>query len=346
MLGYRLKELDSLRGIAALSVAFFHFTEHKPPFRYFKYGGTAVDLFFMISGFVIFLSVADNPSWKIFLKRRFLRLYPTYWVCLIITTIVIIINHYLLRINDKHLTGRFLANLTMLQYYFNIGDIDGPYWTLAVELMFYVMILVLLMSNALNKIIIVSYVILISLAITRFYVIPYHPYVYDSINSALPLIIHYPFFFAGIMFYKLKDEGGTLGGYLALVICFLLASQVFKYSSRAANYLSATQYCFILLIYFSIFLLLINGWLAFLKVKLLLFLGKISFAFYLIHQYIGRYFLLNKLINIYKINYWIGVSIALLFSIGLASVITYRLDRRVRLWLDKYLSSNAVFSLE
>ena len=126
MLTHRLKELDSLRGIAALSVAFYHFTEGRPPFKYFKFCGTAVDLFFMISGFVIFLSVVDNPSWKIFVKRRILRLYPTYWVCLILTTTAIVINNYLFVINDKNLVVRFLANLTMLQYYFRIGDIDWP----------------------------------------------------------------------------------------------------------------------------------------------------------------------------------------------------------------------------
>ena len=210
--------------------------------------------------------------------------------------------------------------------------------------MFYVMIAYLLLSKARNRVVIVSYITLTLLIILCFYVIPYHPYLFASINRVLPLIIHYPFFFAGILFYKVKDEGGTLWRYISLIICFTLALMVFKYSSRTADYVSTTEYFYVLLIYFSIFLLLIKGWLGFLKVRLLLFLGNISFAFYLIHQYIGRYFLMNKLINVYHVNYWVSFIIALSFSILLASLITYRLDERLRYWLNKYLSSG-IFNL-
>ena len=84
MIKNRLQELDALRGVAALCVAFFHYTNGT--FLYnlvFKFGGTAVDLFYMISGFVIFLSVVNAASWKEFVKKRIARLYPTYWICLL-----------------------------------------------------------------------------------------------------------------------------------------------------------------------------------------------------------------------------------------------------------------------
>ena len=54
----RIRELDSLRGIAALVVLIFHFSLLKPELLAFtKFGVTGVDLFFIISGFVITMSL-------------------------------------------------------------------------------------------------------------------------------------------------------------------------------------------------------------------------------------------------------------------------------------------------
>ncbi len=73
----RLVELDSLRGLAALAVVCFHFSEVTALFPFFLPFSTAVDLFFMISGFVIFLSIDKTATWKEFVFKRFQRLYPT-----------------------------------------------------------------------------------------------------------------------------------------------------------------------------------------------------------------------------------------------------------------------------
>ena len=63
----RFQELDALRGIAALMVVFFHFTIGRPEAKLgFKLGTTGVDLFFIISGFVIFiLRVKKNSNFII-----------------------------------------------------------------------------------------------------------------------------------------------------------------------------------------------------------------------------------------------------------------------------------------
>ena len=56
---HRFKELDALRGVAALMVMFFHFSLGRAlpsVFKYIRLGNTGVELFFMISGFVIFMS--------------------------------------------------------------------------------------------------------------------------------------------------------------------------------------------------------------------------------------------------------------------------------------------------
>ena len=82
--GPRFRELDGLRGIAALAVVFSHyaaqhnshFPEDPPPFHGFEWGAAGVQLFFIISGFVIFMSArrANRPS--DFAISRAARLYP------------------------------------------------------------------------------------------------------------------------------------------------------------------------------------------------------------------------------------------------------------------------------
>ena len=93
----RIPELDSLRGIAALCVMYYHYTHF---FRFklnysfneafdFKYGHHGVELFFIISGFVIFMSLERVSSVKEFIYKRFIRLFPTYWACLSLTLLVV-----------------------------------------------------------------------------------------------------------------------------------------------------------------------------------------------------------------------------------------------------------------
>jgi peptidoglycan/LPS O-acetylase OafA/YrhL len=90
----RLDELDSLRGLAALSVLFFHFIGMFPetawwfapfcygPLRIFWAGQQAVVFFFILSGFVLSLPFLENKSplpYPIYAAKRILRVYPAYF---------------------------------------------------------------------------------------------------------------------------------------------------------------------------------------------------------------------------------------------------------------------------
>ena len=94
----RLKQFDALRGIAAISVCFFHIVKYlKLEVTYFgkifQFGYMGVDLFFIISGFVIYMSLKNTKCIKEFWISRFTRLYPTYWFsCLFTTTILFVFN--------------------------------------------------------------------------------------------------------------------------------------------------------------------------------------------------------------------------------------------------------------
>ena len=92
----RLPELDILRVIAAAFVLLYHFTFREPivheiPPTTFpslnivtRYGFLGVQLFFLISGFVILMS-AEQRSALAFIKSRAKRLYPTFWIACTIT---------------------------------------------------------------------------------------------------------------------------------------------------------------------------------------------------------------------------------------------------------------------
>ncbi|MDK7176871.1 acyltransferase [Micrococcus luteus] len=147
--GPRFRELDGLRGLAALAVVFshfggthnFHYRDDPPAFHDFVWGGTGVQLFFMISGFVILMTArrASRPS--DFVISRAARLYPPYWLSLAFAVVILA----LVQVPGYSLSpGQIIVNLTMVQRWLLVDDVVDVYWTLAVEMQFYVIILILL----------------------------------------------------------------------------------------------------------------------------------------------------------------------------------------------------------
>src|SRR5208282_3694588 len=87
----RLMFLDGLRGIAITGVVLYHSYSRWPDLlpsaaRYekvplFFYGGYGVELFFMISGFVILMTLQKCKSFDSFMFRRWARLFPAMLIC-------------------------------------------------------------------------------------------------------------------------------------------------------------------------------------------------------------------------------------------------------------------------
>lgn len=142
--------MDLLRFVAALAVVGFHYffraAEAEPalaatgfanPGGVFHYGYLGVDLFFVISGFVILRS-AWGKAPSAFVASRIGRLYPAFWVGCTLTAIVVTLVPF-----DRFDVsfGQWLANLTMASETFGVPYVDGVYWTLAVELAFYLLVL-------------------------------------------------------------------------------------------------------------------------------------------------------------------------------------------------------------
>ena len=338
----RLLELDALRGFAAMFVVLFHFTKRFSPselgFRNFglQYGATGVELFFMISGFVIFMSIVKLNNGKEFIINRIARLYPAYWASavLIFTLIVftqkVFFHHWI----EPNIVGRFFVNLSMLQYVFHVKDLDGPYWTLIIEIMFYVFIWILFISK------LIRHIEKISLGILSFILATYIINYYFSISlsglfSAIPLLHFFPLFYAGIIFYKMFAEKETIYRYFILILCFY--AQAMQFPDRGFPAISWMEYNIILFVYFIIFMLFVKNKLDFIVNKVTVYLGSISYALYLVNDFISESVLLPAFIRRVHMPFIFAAIITMCIVLFIAHVITKKIDIPYRYKIRDFL---------
>jgi peptidoglycan/LPS O-acetylase OafA/YrhL len=147
----RLLQLDGLRGLAALSVFLFHSISllDRPhwanPHGFFGIpldGYAAVDLFFVLSGFVLARSLlASQEGYVPFVIRRVFRLYPAYWAALIISATLVWVHrqaHPLpsdLPFWTQPITlGQAIKQFFMISQAIDYRLIDPPIWSLVVEM--------------------------------------------------------------------------------------------------------------------------------------------------------------------------------------------------------------------
>lgn len=147
--GARLRALDGLRLIAALMVAAYHYggrdgditrawgssPSHQFPTLHgvFAFGCLGVQIFFVISGFVICMSGWGRPL-RSFFASRVARLMPAYWVAVILVTAVFALP---VVAYDPVSPSDALVNMTMLQESLGAERVLGVDWTLWVEMRFY-----------------------------------------------------------------------------------------------------------------------------------------------------------------------------------------------------------------
>lgn len=250
------------------------------PFFSFNYGLFGVHLFFIISGFVIFLTIEKTTHTIDFIVKRFSRLYPAYWFAVLLT---------FSSVNIFSLPGRevsfqtALINLSMVQKWFHVRSVDGVYWTLAVELSFYFIMSFLLLTKQTKNIEIVSIVWLATIVLLEFLQVNYASTIHWVLDLML-LLNHGHLFISGIMFYKLMHENKNNFFHYAIIVASLLTEY----------YLHGRIGLYVIAIYFFVFLLFVKGYLKIIATKPLIYLGTISYSLYLIHQNIG-YVIIQKL---------------------------------------------------
>ncbi|WP_433287177.1 acyltransferase family protein [Micromonospora sp. CA-244673] len=148
----RLLVLDGLRLGAAVMVVAYHLVGDKlgawqdpsaaaafgPLHTVSRYGFLGVQLFFIISGFVICMSAWGRRVGDFFVSRV-VRLYPAYWFAVLLATGVLL----LVPLKKRPEVRDVLANLTMMQDFLGVAHLDLSYWTLTIEMVFYLLFAVL-----------------------------------------------------------------------------------------------------------------------------------------------------------------------------------------------------------
>lgn len=323
----RFNELDVFRGIAALSVVLYHyfyryqelFQHVDIPVAWARPGSYGVHFFFLISGFVIFWSLQRVSGVKHFMLSRFSRIFPAYWVSLIVIFLVVLA----FGLPNREVDTQVLAwNFSMIQEYLNIPHVDQAYWTLTVELAFYFWITVLMVTTRLPH--------------AEFWFLPFMLlgalYHLDIIHVPFRvnkiLLTHYVNLFAsGIVFYRIYTGTHTIHSWWFLAL------------AAGVNFLIYPMQDSVMLTgFYVVFYLAVKGHLKFICVPPLVWLGGISYTLYLLHQNIG-YVVIRE---VYELggNGWMGISLALIIVVTLATMLSKWVERPASRWLRKNVTFN------
>ena len=279
----RLLELDALRGCAALAVVAFHLTTrfvelYKPvqsPSWQFADGHLGVNLFFIISGFVIFMTLDRTQRPMDFVVSRFSRLFPAYWCAIVLTFSIT----HLLGLPGKTVSiWAAMGNTVMLHNLVFVPHVDGVYWTLEVELLFYFGMYLLFRGGRLRR---VFETMLLLLALRLVYVLSAQVFGVDLswTLSRLLILLYLPWFALGVAIYRLVAPSPSMpaGRCTMLAATALLTLFVADSPSRAALGLALA-----LLVWAAA-----SGRLPWLRNPVLVWFGSVAYPLYLLHENIG-----------------------------------------------------------
>lgn len=288
----RLYEIDILRFIAAMMVVMFHYTSEPYQMHHiylignnslkdiFLNGYLGVKLFFIISGFVIFMSAFNSTPGK-FLRSRILRLFPAFLIMCTITFLVCSAfdSSYHVGLKD------YLLNATLIGTFASWAGIKlvaGVYWTLIVEMQFYFFIYLLLVFK---KIDLIRYFLLFWLALSVFTYYGELYFNYHSVFNKIRILMiteHSYYFIAGCYFYLIKFHRKRLDIIMPLLIlCFVL----FFINSLK---IILTGYGVFLLLFFGVFYLITLKEVKFKRnLSFYTAIGNLTYPLYLIHENIG-----------------------------------------------------------
>jgi peptidoglycan/LPS O-acetylase OafA/YrhL len=286
----RIRILDGVRLVAALLVVSWHYVAFghgadltpyaQVPAIYpvAAYGWLGVELFFLISGFVICMSSIGHTLGE-FVTSRITRLYPAYWLAIALTTAVLLVWPGATALPWSDVA----ANLSMFQIGFGLPSVDAVYWTLWVELHFYLLFAIVVWRGVTYRK--VSAFCAAWLAVS---------YVGQRVGGHMDtmLICDYaPFFIAGVAFFLMHRYGQRPLLWAYVVASYLLGINVIRRTAESSNtHLHARIQTWPALIAVGVFFVIMAGvalgWLR-AEWKWLSVAGAMTYPLYLVHEYIG-----------------------------------------------------------
>ena len=302
----RIDLLDAYRAIAIAWVAMFHFgyfwtsigegddiLPYDAAFGWLplsSVGYLGVSLFFMISGYVIALTLQNTPNLVTFLVKRFARLWPTLIFCGAITFVTV---NFMGPPELKRSISEALISMTLIPPS-HVGMVtgnthwqwlDGAYWSLWVEVKFYVIIGIIFFSFP--KRWFELWLGYEALALTMSASNWIAPNLVRDVMDGLMFGAHVPFFTLGMASYRYRT--GTFGRVEIAAILLALGHLIFNLSNPNVT----SEITSSLLIGYAVVFVLFGlfTWrptvLSWLESKVLLRIGRSSYSFYLLHQVVG-----------------------------------------------------------
>jgi len=337
----RVRELDLFRFVAALAVVLYHYTYNRAVLdtgaamypvleRFTVHGYLGVDLFFMISGFVILWTArARRPS--DFVISRITRLYPEFWISVILSASVFAM--FPLSAGQRITLPMVFANLTMVPQLFRQPYVDNVYWTLFVELKFYLLLWLLSVAGQMRRI---EPWIFGWLAVATYCFAYGGPHVFRS----LTLHPYGPFFIGGCLFFLVRSDRLTVARAAGLLLCLGLgvvsAVEGMEGFVQAADITSAARIAtgVIIVACFASFLLIATRVTDSSIAHRLAFLGALTYPLYLLHN-IAKAVMLSIGGELHP---YAQLAIAGAFSLALASVMVLVIERRMRRPFTEFLT--------
>lgn len=322
--------LDIIRGGAALLIVFFHFTwayNNNPAHAAGVYhadwgwsvpfGYAAVVTFFMLSGYLAARYVfaggrRGGASPKRFIVKKLKRFYPTFWVCMTFTAVVLTLWYTEERVSLL----QWAANLTMVSRLFGVPFVDGAYWTMQCELIFVVIAAGLSLVTEPRRIyrILLAWII-ISLAV-QLCGFP------KFLRWAL-ITNHSQDFIAGMVIYRLRREritwltgvilllcpvnAATLDGPFGSSIFFFVVSAILIYTAELLDrYISGNN----------------------IVIRVFSWIAAVSYPLYLIHEMVG--FTVIRQMRAHGLTHPATILIPIAIVLAIAALVHYQVERRIK----------------
>ncbi|ROS78532.1 peptidoglycan/LPS O-acetylase OafA/YrhL [Cellulomonas sp. PhB143] len=341
----RLHALDGLRFVAASAVLLYHFTGTGQDYwggtpstafpnvnEVSRYGFLGVEVFFVISGFAILLTAYDRPL-RGFVASRVGRLFPAYWVAIGLTVLL----------QAVWSGGRApsaldtVLNLTMMQDPFGATSVQVVFWTLLVELKFYLLMGLLVAVGVTRERVIglaVLWPLLGQLA-------------KDSGSDLVTTLLvpdYAPYFAVGMLLYLVVRDGNDAAVWLGIGLNLLLCVRLLtRYSVHASDITGEPVRAGVCVAVFLAMAALVwcvtAGPLAHLSWRWLTTLGALTYPLYLVHSQLG-YAVIDELHDVVPGRLVLVIATAL--SVALAWLIHRCVERpfgpRLRAAVDRGLS--------
>ena len=315
--------INILRGLAALAVCLFHFTDgFLQPENWLRvvnhYGYLGVDAFFVISGFVIPYSFSVKnyhikQYWSFF-KKRFVRIEPAYWASMFLMIFKDIISSFLT--DYRYFKFPPYDPLSIALHFIHANDFFGkkwiifPYWTLAIDWQFYLFIGVIFFIIKRPEWWVRYSVYIFFIGIKWWFSEDLKPWLFYHAMSFLPGIV---------LFHHKKGFIGKIEMYaIWLVILYYV-----QYKLGWNHCLAIAASC--LIIEF-----ITGDW------KITNFMGKISYSMYLTHIFSGWWFCVVMILTVQQ--EWMKDFVVLggvLVSIAFAKLFYDKIESPTQEWARK-----------